>query len=235
MENKKMANKILVVLTNTSRYPNKQEATGLWLAEATEFVAQVQEAGLAVDYVSPKGGYVPIDPRSLKEAYLDEETLNIYQSDDFRKRALGQSLAPHEVSANNYVAIYFTGGYGVLWNFYDNQELHQIAENIYENGGFVTSVCHGLAGLLNLKDSQGQFLIAGRKITGFTQGEEILSGKHKLVPFGTEREAKKRGADFQKKRPFASYAVQDDRLITGQNPQSGRAVADLLIKTLKKI
>lgn len=62
MENKKMANKILVVLTNTSRYPNKQEATGLWLAEATEFVAQVQEAGLAVDYVSPKGGYVPIDP-----------------------------------------------------------------------------------------------------------------------------------------------------------------------------
>lgn len=228
-----MSKKVLVVLTNTSRYPNKQEATGLWLAEATEFVAQVQEAGLEVDYVSPKGGYVPIDPRSLKEVYIDEETLEIYQSDDFRKRALGQSLAPHEVSADNYVAIYFTGGHGVLWDFYDNEELHQIAESIYENGGFITSVCHGVAGLLNLKDSQGQYLIANRNITGFTQCEEILSGKHKFVPFGTEREAKKRGANFQKKRPFASHAVQDDRLITGQNPQSGRAVADLLTKALK--
>ena len=77
------------------------------------------------------------------------------------------------MSADNYVAIYFTGGHGVLWDFYDNEELHQIAESIYENGGFVTSVCHGVAGLLNLKDSQGQYLIANRKITGFTQCEEI--------------------------------------------------------------
>ena len=121
------------------------------------------------------------------------------------------------------------------WDFYDNKELNQIAESIYKNGGFVTSVCHGVAGLLNLKDGKGQYLIANRKITGFTQCEEILSGKHKFVPFETEREAKKRGANFQKKRPFTSYAVQDDRLITGQNPQSGRAVADLLTRALKEI
>ena len=222
-------------MTNTYRYPNRQEATCLWLAEATEFVSQVQKSGLEIDYVSPKGGYIPIDPRSLKEIHIDEKIFEIYQSDDFRKRALVQSLIPHEVSADNYVAIYFTGGHGVLWDFYDNKELNQIAESIYKNGGFVTSVCHGVAGLLNLKDGKGQYLIANRKITGFTQCEEILSGKHKFVPFETEREAKKRGANFQKKRPFTSYAVQDDRLITGQNPQSGRAVADLLTRALKEI
>ncbi|HFR3976136.1 TPA: type 1 glutamine amidotransferase domain-containing protein [Streptococcus suis] len=190
--------KILVVLTNVSQYKNDEEKTGLWLAEATEFVDEVTKAGFEVDYVSPKGGSVPIDPRSLKKAYVSKEDLQLSESSDFKERALLHSLKPEDVQPEDYIAIYYTGG-------------------------------HGVAGLLNIRARDGRHLIEGKKITGFTKWEEILSGKLKKVPFITETEVKKRGADFQKKLPFTSFALQDGRFVTGQNPMSGRAVAKRLL------
>lgn len=228
-----MTKKILVVLTNQATYWTDPEETGLWLAEATEFVEEVTKAGYAVDYVSPKGGQVPLDPRSLKKLYAKSSDLALRDSNDFQERALSSSKKPSDVVATDYEAIYYTGGHGVVWDFPNNKELQSIAEGIYQAGGFVTSVCHGVAGLLNLKDEVGNFLISGKKITGFTHVEEILSGKVKKVPFGTEKEAIKRGADFQKKLPFTSFALRDGQLITGQNPMSGRAVAKLLIQSLQ--
>lgn len=228
-----MTKKILVVLTNIDHYAHDDEKTGLWLAEATEFVEEVTKAGYAVDYVSPLGGPVPIDPRSLKKLYAKSSDLALRDSDDFRQRALLFSKKPSEVVAADYEAIYYTGGHGVVWDFPDNAELQDLALGIYEGGGFVTSVCHGLAGLLNIKDRAGNYLIAGKTITGFTKAEEVLSGKLKKVPFITETEAVKRGANFHKKLPFTAHAVRDGQLITGQNPMSGRAVAKLLVESLQ--
>ena len=224
--------KILMVLTNQGTYGEHEEATGLWLKEATEFVQAVSQKGFVVDYVSPQGGYVPIDPRSLKKVYTSKADLALYLSEDFKRRALAQSLSPKEVEAADYLAIYYAGGHGVVWDFPDNQELQALSLAIYRNGGYVTSVCHGLAGLLNIKDEQGNYLISGKTITGFTQVEEVLSGKNGLVPFSTEKEARKRGAHFVKKRFFSSYAVQDGQFITGQNPMSGGRVAQLLLAAL---
>ena len=226
--------KILMVLTNSARYGEHKEATGLWLAEATEFIDEVTKAGYQVDYVSPKGGYVPIDPRSLKPVYVSETDLSIYDSKDFQFRALSHSMRPDQVDPANYDAIYYTGGHGVVWDFPHDAGLAGLASSIYGAGGFVTSVCHGLAGLLYLEDPAGQPLIAGRTITGFTQTEEILSGKNKLVPFGTEKVAREQGSHFVKKRFFSEFAVRDGRLITGQNPMSGRAVARLLVEALNE-
>lgn len=225
--------KILVILTNTAKYGTKNEATGLWLSEATEFVKELIQAGYVLDYVSPRGGYVPIDPRSLKNAYVNEEVFALYGSEDFQNRALANSLKPSDINASDYLAVYYTGGHGVVWDFPDNKALQAISREIYEQGGYVTSVCHGLAGLLNIKTSDGSYLISGKTLTGFTEAEEILSGKKRLVPFGTEKEARNRGAKFVKKRAFSSFAVQDGHLITGQNPMSGQAVAKCLLKNLK--
>lgn len=221
--------KILVVLTNIDHYVGDSEKTGLWLSEATEFVDEVTKAGYEVDYVSPQGGKVPVDPRSMKKRYVSQSDQALYESNDFRQQALQMSHHPQDIEVEDYVAIYYTGGHGVVWDFPQDKVLQDIAYAIYEKGGFITSVCHGVAGLLNIRDKQGNYLIAGKKITGFTKWEEILSGKLKKVPFITEDEVKKRGANFQKKLPFASYAVQDGRFITGQNPMSGRAVAKLLL------
>lgn len=227
--------KILVVLTNIKQYGNDSEKTGLWLAEATEFVEEVTKAGYEVDYVSPRGGKVPLDPRSMKRFYTKSSDIAILNSEDFQERALNASQKATSINADDYVAIYYTGGHGVVWDFPDNKDLQALSLSIYENGGFVASVCHGLAGLLNIQDGSGNYLISDKKITGFTNAEEVLSGKSQKVPFSTETEARKRGAIFQKKLPFTSHAVRDGRLITGQNPMSGRAVAKLLLASLSEV
>ncbi|VDG19526.1 type 1 glutamine amidotransferase domain-containing protein [Lactiplantibacillus mudanjiangensis] len=222
--------KILIVLTNTTRYGHTNDATGLWLGEATEFAQLVQQAGYQVDYVSPKGGFVPLDPRSMK--YVDDEIMAFYETPDFQERALTHSLAPNDVNSADYAAIYYAGGHGVMWDFPDNPELQALATAIYDQNGYVTAVCHGIAGLLNIQDRPDHYLIADRRVTGFTKMEERLAGKTKVVPFFNQTIATEHGAHFQKKRAYREYAVQDDRLITGQNPFSAKAVAQLLIQSL---
>lgn len=226
-----MTRKILVVLTSVEKYPDMNRATGLWLGEAVHFVKKVEAAGYEVDYVSPKGGYTPIDPHSLSMAEpVDWEW---YQDKDFMNR-LGKTLKASEVNPDDYAAIYYAGGHGVIWDFPDNAELQSISRKIYENGGVVSSVCHGAAGLLNIKLSNGSLLVKGKQLTGFSNEEEKLAELDKFVPFLTETELVARGALYKKaEEPWISFAVEDQRLITGQNPASGGAVADLLIKALE--
>lgn len=223
--------KVLIVLTNTTHYGDTEDATGLWLGEATEFAAELQKHGISYDYVSPNGGYVPIDPRSMK--YTNEEIMDFYNTCDFKQRALANSLPLEVVDPKNYDAIYFTGGHGVMWDFPNNDTLHKLALDIYKQGGYITSVCHGVAGLLNLQDDAGNYLITDKKITGFTTSEEILAGKKSVVPFLNEHVAKERGAHFQKRRPYSEFALQDGQFITGQNPFSVKAVAKLLLENFK--
>lgn len=225
-----MSKKILVVLTSVAKYPTLNRATGLWLGEAVHFVKKVEAAGFEVDYVSPKGGYVPIDPHSL--AMADDTDWQWYQDSAFMSR-LGATLKPEQVRSEDYVAIYYAGGHGVVWDFPDNPELQALSRDIYEQGGYVSSVCHGAAGLLNIRLSDGSLLIAGKQVTGFSNEEEKLVELDQYVPFLTETELVKRGALYQKAAaPWAPFAVQDQRVITGQNPASGGPVADLLLAHL---
>lgn len=226
-----MNRKILVVLTSVEKYPNLNRATGLWLGEAVHFVKKVEAAGYAVDYVSPKGGYTPIDPHSLAMAEpIDWEW---YQKKEFMNR-LGATLAPSEVKPDDYAAIYYAGGHGVIWDFPENEALQRISRTIYERGGIVSSVCHGVVGLLNITLSNGSLLVKGKTVTGFSNEEERLAELDKFVPFLTETELVSRGAVYTKAdKAWAPFAVEDDRLITGQNPASGGAVADRLIEALR--
>jgi len=228
-----VSKKILVVLTSFEKYPNINRATGLWLGEAVHFVNKIEAAGYQVDYVSPRGGYTPIDPHSLEMAEpIDWEW---YQNKEFMNR-LGTTLKPSEVNSDNYVAIYYVGGHGVIWDFPENEALQLISQRIYDDGGYVSSVCHGAVGLLNIKLPDGKFLIDGKAITGFSNDEEKLAGLDKLVPYLTEDELIARGAIYKKaEQAWAAFAIEDNRVITGQNPASGGAVADLLIDALKEM
>lgn len=225
-----MKKKILIVLTNISQYQDYEIPTGLWLGELTHFYDEIQKYGYEADFVSPSGGYVPLDPYSMK--FMDETDYKWYKDSQFVERALANSLRPNEIDFRDYDAIYYTGGHGVLWDFPDNHEIQELAQSIYKAGGYVTAVCHGVVGLLNLKDENGEFLLKNRQVTGFTDTEELLSRKKDKVPFSTEGQLKSRGGQFSKKRFFSSYAIQDGQLITGQNPWSPRAVARLLLENL---
>ncbi|MEW9900768.1 type 1 glutamine amidotransferase domain-containing protein [Chitinivorax sp. PXF-14] len=225
-----MSRKMLVVLTTTEKYPTINRATGIWLGEAVHFVERVEKAGYEVDYLTPNGGYTPIDPHSLVLAEPIDWAW--YHNRDFMNR-LGATLKPSEVNPDDYVAIYFVGGHGVMWDFPDNQDFQALSRRIYEAGGYVASVCHGVAGLLNITLSDGTPLIEGRQITGFSNEEERQAELDQYVPFMTEDEIVRRGARYVKAaEPWAAFAVVDQRVVTGQNPASGAAVADLLIQAL---
>lgn len=226
-----MKKSILVALTSYAKYPTLNRATGLWLGEAVHFVKKVEAAGYQVDYVSPRGGYTPIDPHSL--AMADPVDWEWYQNKAFMNR-LGATLSPDQVKASEYCCIYYAGGHGVVWDFPDNTGLQKLAREIYESGGIVSSVCHGAVGLLNIKLNDGTLLIAGKRLTGFSNQEEKLAELDKYVPYLTETELVARGAVYEKaKEPWQPFAVEDRRVITGQNPASGGAVADLVIAALK--
>ncbi|MGG0643786.1 type 1 glutamine amidotransferase domain-containing protein [Sporosarcina gallistercoris] len=216
--------KILVVVTNVSKYPNLERATGLWLGEAVHFVDVMQKEGHEIDYVSPKGGYTPIDPHSLQADQMSELDWQYYEDQTFMNK-LGTTLAAAEVKAAEYDAIYYTGGHGVMWDYPEDAHLQNIASTIYQKGGVVSAVCHGSAGLVNIKDAAGQPLIANKKVSGFTNTEEAALGLENTVPFLTEDALVSQGANYVKGDDWAAFAVSDHRVVTGQNPASGGAVA----------
>lgn len=227
--------KILVVMTNHSAYPDRKDTTGLWLTELTHFYDVASAAGYEMDFVSPQGGTVPLDERSLKAIYLDKSAKVNLANPKFLQR-LKTTLAPSAILPFQYNAVYYTGGHGTMWDFPNNQELKRISETIYQQGGVISVVCHGVGGLLPLQDQNGKSLIAGRTVTGFANIEETLSGMKSQVPFLLQNQLIERGAKYKHSFvPFSSYVIVDDRIITGQNPQSSKEIAEAVIQRLKTI
>ncbi|MBQ0138360.1 MAG: type 1 glutamine amidotransferase domain-containing protein [Kurthia sp.] len=224
--------KILLAVTNVSKYPNVQRATGLWLGEAVHFADEMQKAGYEIDYVSPKGGYTPLDPHSLQADQMTELDWQYYENATFLNK-LSTTLAADSINPSDYEAIYYAGGHGVMWDFAEDKNLQKIASAIYANGGVVSAVCHGVVGLLNIKDEQGNYLINNTKVTGFSNTEEIAVGLDKVVPFLTEDVLIAKGANYVKEADWSVFAVSDNRIVTGQNPASGAAVAKNVLKLLK--
>lgn len=226
--------RVLVVMTNHSEYPSREDSTGLWLTELTHFYQVFNEAGIAMDFVSPLGGKVPLDERSMGWLYSDKAAHQLLQTTDFAAK-LENSLAAADVKPEGYDVIFYTGGHGTMWDFRGNTDLKRIAEGIYQNGGIVSSVCHGAAGLLDLQNADGTPLIANKQVTGFSNFEELLSGVNSQVPFHLQSEMEEDGAQYKKALlPFTSYVVTDGRLITGQNPNSSKEVAEVVLANLQK-
>lgn len=226
--------KIVVVVTNHAKYPGRSDKTGLWLTELTHFHAPLKRAGYDIDIVSPAGGPVPLDERSLGWLYMDQEARDYLKSAEFMA-ALNASKPAAGVDPSRYAAIYFAGGHGTMWDFRGNAQLKRIAEAIYQQGGVVSSVCHGAAALVDLQAEGGVPLIRGRTITGFSNAEETLSGLEGEVPYSLQDALQARGAQYEKSYiPFKSFVVTDGRIVTGQNPGSTKAVAAAVIQVLRE-
>lgn len=225
-----MTRKALIVVTSTEKYPNMERATGLWLGEAVHFYHVLEQAGWHIDFVSPRGGLTPIDPVSLQTG-VQKVDWEYYANPTFRHK-LANTHKPEEIIASQYSCIYYAGGHGVVFDFLENAKLQEISREIYEkNHGVVSSVCHGAVGLINIKLSDGEYLVKGKKLTGFSNNEEKLAGLDEHVPFLTETELIKHGAIYEKaEQPFTEFGVADKQLITGQNPQSGAVVGKLVLK-----
>lgn len=228
-----MTKRILNVVTNVGHYDDPDHPTGLWLSELTHAWHVFEEAGYEQTLVSPAGGAVPLEPRALKFPNYDK-TAKAWRADPAKMALLENTLSPDQIDSSLYDAIYFTGGHAVMYDFPDSEGLQRITRELYERGAVVSSVCHGYCGLLNTTLSDGTYLIAGKKMTGFAWAEEVLARVDKLVPYNAEQAAKERGALYEKaKLPFVSYAVVDGNLVTGQNPGSAKETAKKVVAALR--
>jgi len=217
--------RILHVVTNVGHYDDPDHPTGLWLSELTHAWEVFEEHGFEQVIVSPQGGKVPLEPRSLKFPSYDKSA-KAWHSDPERMALLENTFSPDQVNAEDFDAIYFTGGHAVMYDFPDSEGLQRLTRELWEQGKIVSSVCHGYCGLLNVRLTDGSLLVDGKHLTGFAWQEEVLARVDKLVPYNAEDEMKKRGALYQKaKLPFVSYAVTDGKLVTGQNPGSAKETA----------
>lgn len=228
-----MSKRILHIVTNIAEYNQIKRPTGLWLGELTHAYDKFEKYNYVQDIVSPLGGNSPIEPKSLGRFVADELVLKRKNDPGFMQ-LLQNTKKPSEINWQDYDVIYYTGGHGVMWDFLDNPELQEITKNIYEKGAIVSSVCHGYCGLLNVRLSNGHYLIDGKKLTGFAWLEEVISGIAKIVPYNAENLAKEHGANYDKRViPFAPYVVSDKNLITGQNPFSAHRTALAIIDALE--
>ncbi|WP_025596665.1 type 1 glutamine amidotransferase domain-containing protein [Burkholderia sp. WSM2230] len=220
-----MTRRILLVVSNVAHYADQSEPTGLWLSELSHAWHIFAQKGYVQQLVSPKGGLSPLEPRSLKWPLADA-SVEEWLEDSGRQQLLANTAAPDEINPADFDAIYYTGGHAVMWDFPDDAALQRITREVYERDGIVSSVCHGYCGLLNTRLSDGNLLVAGRRLTGYSWVEEVLAGVAKKVPYNAEEEMIRRGALYEKALiPFVSKVVTDGRLVTGQNPQSAKATA----------
>jgi len=228
-KSKNMKKKILFVVTSHDKKGSTGEDTGYYLGEVSHPWEVLHKAGYEIDFVSPKGGTPPVDGFDLKDPVNKE----FWENKEYKNK-IDHSMTPSQVNPKEYSTIFYAGGHGAMWDFADNKELADIASKIYENGGIVAAVCHGPAGLVNIKLNNGKYLVDGKKINAFTNEEESEVKLTNVVPFLLEDKLKEKGAKFEKSGLWQNHVVTDQRVITGQNPQSAKSVGEAIVKELNQ-
>ncbi|UII29717.1 type 1 glutamine amidotransferase domain-containing protein [Fulvivirga ulvae] len=217
--------KVLMVLSSHKQLGNTGKETGFYLSEATHAYDVFRAKGFTIDIISPKGGKAPVDGFDLKDAVNKK----LWNDKEF-KHKIENTLTPDEVNASDYDAIYYAGGHGTMWDFPENKKLAEIAAEIYENDGVVSAVCHGPVALVNIKLSNGDYLVDGKTVSVFTNEEEDAIQLTGVVPFLLEDKIKERGATVSRADMWQEKVSVDGRLVTGQNPASAHKVADEVVR-----
>lgn len=221
--------KVLIVLTSHGMLGTTGKETGFYLPEVTHPEAVFEKAGYTIEYVSPNGGKVP-----MTGVDLDDPLNKAFLNDAKKAAQVENTLSPAQIDATQYAAIFYAGGHGTMWDFPENAELAEIAAQIYEQGGIVGAVCHGPAGLINVKLSNGEYLVKNKTVSAFTNEEEVAVGLDKVVPFFLQDKLVERGATHTKAEDFQKHVVVSDRLVTGQNPASAAGVGEEMVKLMQQ-
>lgn len=227
-----MIKKALIVVTSHDRLGNTGKPTGYYLPEVTHPYYAMLDAGIEVDVGSPRGGEAPMDPSSGDRK--DASNARFLDSAGDREK-VARTIALVDVDPSDYDAILFAGGHGTMWDFREDRDVQRLAAAIHEKGGVVAAVCHGPAALVDVRLSSGDYLVAGKRVTGFSNAEEEAAELTKVVPFLLESMMIERGGRYEKADGlWKEHVVTDGRLVTGQNPASaggvGREVARLLLE-----
>ncbi len=220
--------KVLFVLSGHATMGGGKPA-GCYFPELVHPFYVLKENNIKVDFTSPGEN----GPAIVGTDFKDPMMVNLLADKEQMDKILS-APSPDNIDPEKYDAIFYTGGHGGMFDFPDNYELITIAEQIYSQGGFVSAVCHGPAGLINLKDQNGEYLVKNRKVTGYSRGEEIFFDTLLDIPFVLGDKLEEHGGIYSCYGVNQGYLLTDGQLITGQNPMSSQLVGAAILNALQK-
>lgn len=220
--------KILVVLTSHDQLGHTGEKTGFWLEELAAPYYTFTDAGAVLTLASPKGGQPPLDPKSNEPAFQTDVTRR-FEADPVATQALAHTKKLSEVSVADFDAVFYPGGHGPLWDLAEDPVSIALIEQAIRAGKPVGAVCHAPGVLRHVKGPDGQPLVAGKAVTGFSNTEEEAVGLTQVVPFLVEDMLKAHGGHYRKGADWQPHVETHGLLVTGQNPASSDASAHALL------
>ena len=223
--------RVLIVLTSHDQLGDSGEKTGFWLEEFAAPYYRLRDAGAELVLASPKGGQPPLDPKS-HEPDAQTDATRRFDGDPAAQAELGNTRRLADVDASDFDAVFYPGGHGPLWDLANDAKSIGLIEEFLNQNKPVAAVCHAPAVLLNARRGDGQPLVKGKRVTGFSNSEEAAVGLTEVVPFLLEDRLVELGGAFERADDWQSKVVVDGLLVTGQNPASSEAVADALLEKL---
>jgi putative intracellular protease/amidase len=222
--------KILMVLTSHDQLGDTGRKTGFWLEEFAAPYFVFRDADVQLTLASPKGGQPPIDPKS-DVPENQTPAMARFKQDKTAQEALSQTVKLADVKSQDFDSIFYVGGHGPMWDLAESPVSIALLESFYNSGKPIALVCHS-PGVLRHVTYKGAPLVKGKRVTGFTNGEEAAVQLTNVVPFLVEDELKSLGANFEKVPDWQPFSIVDGRLITGQNPASSTSAAEALVNLL---
>jgi len=222
--------KILVLVTNHATLGAAQEKNGTFAPELTHALHEFLHADMAFDIASLEGGAAPL--------YGDDvdDGVNMEVLKDARvSAAISDTKRIDQLDPNDYGAVFYPGGFGVLYDLAKSEKAGKLTATIFEDGGVVGAVCHGPAGLLPVTLSNGENILKNITVTGFTYEEEKDFGTLAKIPYLLEESLTRAAGQYSKKGPWLTFIIEQGRVITGQNPQSAAAVGKAMVAQLLKV
>ena len=226
--------KILIVLTSHDQLGSTGKKTGFWLEEFAAPYYVLKDAGATITLASPKGGQPPLDPKSDLPENLTEFTKR-FRSDKVAQAELANTKKLADVSAADFDAVFYPGGHGPMWDMPDNAMSIALIEAFVKADKPVGAVCHAPAAFVNVRGEDGNYLVKGKRVTGFTNAEEKAVGLAEVVPFLLEDRLKERGGLYRKGADWTPHVEVDGKLVTGQNPASSGPAAKELLRLLRSV
>jgi putative intracellular protease/amidase len=223
--------KILIVLTSHSELGDSGKPTGFYYEEMTDPYYVFQDAGFEVELASVKGGKPAHDPGSLPVAEKRAASIARFLGDSAGLDHLENTTAISDIDTTGYDGIFLAGGHGAMWDLPDSAPLASLLGEFSEAGKVISAVCHGPAGLLSAKDETGSSIVSGKKVTGFSNEEENMTGLNEVVPFLLQDSLSALG-EYESGPRFRAYSVVDGNLVTGQNPASSTLTAENVVRVL---
>lgn len=226
-----MTKSILMILTSHDTLGDTGEKTGFWLEEFAAPYFVFRDAGHEIVLASPAGGQPPLDPKSDAEDAQTDATRR-FKADPAAQSALANTRPLAEISADAFDAVFYPGGHGPMWDLVGDVKSVALTEAFWGAGKPIGAVCHAPIIFKHARTKTGDYIVADRDVTGFTNGEEDAVGLTDVVPHLVEDVLKERGGKYAKADDFAPFVRIDGQLVTGQNPASSEGAAKALLDLL---